>query len=239
MAQYFVDHPYIVVDQASEQSQRDYYVGKSFIFMQQMTEALSKEKLLTNMPATHKKVQDLADFYKNSKKQANGVMDSLKKNSKLFAQTDLFDTMKLRDYMKRHWEILFLQQNKKQEASSFGLQAYTWSIKNAIWSIQSIYSAKREELGTLSYKFNLNNQSTTKVSSDKAIDDILESVMHMMTIEYVSIKEEFQKNLKNDNEANLREEVINNIKDYLVDRDKLFNSNLQVSNNQDRENKTI
>lgn len=239
MAQYFLDHPYIIVDQGNEQNQRDYYVGKSFIFMQEMTEKLSQEKLVQQMPSTHAKVHALAKFYKQAKKQGQGVIDSLKKNSKLFAQKDIFNTMEMRDYMQRHWEVLFLQQNKKQEASSFGLQTYTWSIKNAIWTIQSIYSAKREELGTLAYKFNLNNHNTNKITADKAIDDILESMMHMMTIEYVSIKEEFQKNLKNDEEATLREEVINNIKQYLVDRDKLFNSTLQVANTEARAATTI
>jgi len=239
MGQYFIDHPYIIVDQSNEQKQRDYYVGKSFIFMQEMTDKLS-EKNLNNMPKTHAKVQALAKFYKQAKKQSNGVMNSLKSNSKLFAQKDVFDTMELRSYMQRHWEVLFLQQNKKQEASSFGLQAYTWSIKNALWSLQSVYSAKREELtNTLAYKFNLNNQNTGKIKSDKTIDDMLESMMHMMTLEYVSIKEEYQKNLKNDDEAILREQVINNMKQYLVERDELLNSTLQVANTEARAATTI
>lgn len=239
MGQYFLDHPYIIVDQSNEQKQRDYYVGKSFVFMQEMTNKLSK-KNLNDMPTTHEKVQALAQFYQQTKKQGNGVMGSLRQNSKLFAQKDVFDTMELRSYMQRHWEVLFLQQNKKQEASSFGLQAYTWSIKNAIWSLQSIYSAKREELlNTLAYKFNLNNQNTGKIKAEKDIDDLLESMMHMMTLEYVSIKEEYKKNLENDNEANLREQVINNIKEYLVERDKLINSTLQVANTDARAATTI
>lgn len=239
MAQYFLDHPYIIVDQANEQVQRDYYVGKSFVLMQEMTEKLSKKSLSSDMPTTHAKVQALAEFYKQSKKQGASVMDTLRQNSKLFAQKDIFNTKELRDYMHRHWEVLFLQQNKKQEASSFGLQTYTWSIKNAIWTIQSVISAKREELGTLAYKFNLNNQNTAKVKADKNVSDLLESMMHMMTLEYVSIKEEFSKNLKNDEEATLREEVINNIKEYLVDRDELFNSTLQVANTEARAATTI
>lgn len=233
MGQFFLDHPYIVVDEKNEQDQRDYYVGKSFIFMSEMTEKLSKRDN-TLIPVTHKKIKALAKFYKQSKIQGVSIVDSLKKNSKLFAQKDMFDTSELREYMENHWEVLFLQQNKKQEASSFALQTYTWSIKNAIWTMQSIYSAKREELNTLAFKFNLNNQNTGKVKAEKAIDDLLESMMHMLTMEYVSIKEEFSKNIKFDEESVLRERMIKNVKDYLVERDALFNSTLQVANSENR-----
>jgi hypothetical protein len=229
MGQFFLDHPYIVVDEKNEQDQRDYYVGKSFVFMNEMTEALSKRDS-TLVPVTHNKIKALSKFYKQSKIQGVSIIDSLKKNSKLFAQKDLFSTTELRDYMENHWEVLFLQQNKKQEASSFALQTYTWSIKNAIWTMQSIYSAKREELNTLAFKFNLNNQNTGKVKAEKEIDDLLESMMHMLTMEYVSIKEEFSKNIKFDEESVLREKMIKNVKDYLVERDALFNSTQQVAN---------
>lgn len=233
MGQFFLDHPYIVVDESNEQDKRDYYVGKSFVFMNEMTEKLSKRDASLT-PVTHKKVNALANFYKQSKIQGVSIIDSLKKNSKLFTQKDVFDTNELRSYMKNHWEVLFLQQNKKQEASSFGLQTYTWSIRNAIWTMQSIYSAKREEINTLAYKFNLNNQNTGKVKSSKEIDDLLESMMHMLTMEYVSIKEEFSKNIEFDEESILREKMIKNVKDYLVERDALFGSTLQVANSDNR-----
>lgn len=233
MSQFFLDHPFISVDQSNEQKQRDFYVGRAFIFMDEMTQELSKRDL-KDKPHTHKKVSALAKFYRQSRVHSTSIMDDLKNNSKLFRQADIFNTKEFRSYMKDHWEVLFLQQNKKQEASSFGLQTYTWSIKNAIWTMQSIYSAKREELNTLTYKFNLNNQNTSKVASDKSLDSLLESMMHMLTIEYVSIKQEFSNNLKYDEEAKLRENIINNVKDYLVERDKLFSTTMQVANTSSR-----
>jgi hypothetical protein len=163
----------------------------------------------------------------------------LKGNSKLFKQKDLFDTKKFRAYMQRHWEVLFLQQNKKQEASSFSLQTYDWSIKNALWTLQSIYSAKREDIGTMTYKFNLDNINTAKVKPSIEINELLESMMHMLTIEYVSIKEEFKNNMKNDEEAVLRETLINNEKNYLTQRDKLFKSTIQVSGSTDKATTSI
>ena len=227
LGQFFRDHPFIMVDQADEQSQKDYYVGRAFVFMKQMTDELKELKL--EEPLTHAKVTALAEKYESIHQSGDTVMESLKKNSKLFRQKDFFNTAELRDYMKRHWEVLFIQQNKKQEASSFSLQAYTWSIKNAIWILQSLYSTKRDELETLTYKFNLDNQNTDAVKPLAETNIQYESLMNMMTLEFVSIKEEIEKNLDNDNEASMRLSLIKNIKNFLNERDKLFNTKLQMA----------
>jgi hypothetical protein len=227
LGQFFRDHPYIMVDQSDEQSQRDYYVGRAFVFMKRMTDKLKKLEL--GNPLTHEKVQTLAARYEKIHKQGDSVMESLKMNSKLFTQNNFYDTSELRSYMKRHWEVLFIQQNKKQEASSFSLQAYTWSIKNAIWILQSLYSTKRDEIETLAYKFNLDNSNTDSVKADHLTSIHYESLMNMLTLEFVSIKEEIEKNLKNDNEAQLRITLINQVKDFLNERDKLFNTKLQMA----------
>ncbi len=238
MAQFFLDHPYMSVDEQNEQKERDYYVGRAFVFMDDLTTELSK-KNLSQTPLTHDKVKALAKFYRQSKVRRASVMKNLKSNSKLFASNDLFDTDSFRGYMKDHWEVLFLQQNKKQEASSFALQTYNWSIKNALWTLQSIYSAKREDINSMTYKFNLDNKGTSAITSNSETDELLEAMMHMLTIEYVSIKKEFQKNMKNDEEAVLRERLINNAKNYLSERDKLFNSTIQVAGTNDRATKQI
>jgi hypothetical protein len=238
MAQFFLDHPYMSVDEQNEQKERDYYVGRAFVFMDDLTTELSKKKLSAT-PITHEKVKALAKFYRQSKVRRGSILKNLKSNSKLFASNDLFDTDSFRSYMKNHWEVLFLQQNKKQEASSFSLQTYNFSIRNALWTLQSIYSAKREDINSMTYKFNLDNKGTTSITSNNDTDELLESMMHMLTIEYVSIKKEFQKNMKNDEEAILRERLINNEKDYLTERDKLFNSALQIAGTNDRATKQI
>lgn len=157
-------------------------------------------------------------------------METLARNTKLFRQQDIYDTDELRSNLQRHWEVLFLQQNKKQEASSFALQAYTWSVKNAIWIMQALYSAKRDELGTLTYKYNLDNQNTDKIGSDKSNDQLYESLMNMLVLEYVSISKEIANNLPNDTEGVQRKAVIENVKEYLNERDRLFNSKLKMAN---------
>ena len=221
MAQFFLDHPYISLDVQNEQKEKDYYVGRAFIFMDKITQKLAKQNLAST-PITHEKVKELASFYKKSRVETGEIVSNLQKNSKLFAGKNLFDTKKLRSYMKGHWEVLFLQQNKKEEASSFSLQTYDWSIRNALWTLQSIYSAKREDINGLTYKFNMDNKNTASIKSNTELNGLLESMMHMLTIEYVSIKEEIKNGLKNDEEAFLREQLISNEKNYLIERDNLF-----------------
>ena len=231
IARFFSDHPYMVVDQDDEQPLRDYYVGRAFIFMKRMTDKLSQMDL-TATPETHKKVMELASKYEKLRKQGDTVMDSLRKNSKVFAQNDVFDSEELRRSFKMQWEMLFLQQSKKQEAASFSLQTYTWSVKNAIWILQSVYSAKREELGSLTFKYNLDNHSTDGVKSDQRISELYESMMNMMVLEYVSIKKEIANNLKGDMESELRQAVIQNLQNFLEERDRLFNNGMKMADSE-------
>jgi hypothetical protein len=227
MAQFFIDYPYILVDQDMEQTQKNVYTGRAFVFMQKMTDTLSKDKTLS-IPATHKKIKQLADFYKKSKINAETTIERLEKNSALFASRDLYNSDKFRSYMKRHWEILFLQQNKKQEAASFGMQAYSASIKNAIWTIQALYSAKRDDHMVLSYKFNLDNQNTENSIPYQETSEEIEHLLHFIAFDYASIKKEFANNIKNDKEAMLRERLIGNIKEYVAQRDMLLQSTRTV-----------
>jgi len=227
MSQFFIDYPYILVDQSMEQTQKNAYTGRAFVFMQKMTDSLSQYENLAR-PDTHVMIKKLADFYKTSKIHGNTTMENLRKNSKLFASNDIFNTDKFRSYMKRHWEILLLQQNKKQEASSFGMQSYSASIKNAIWTIQSLYSTKKDDHMVLSYKFNLENQNTQETMPYAENNEMIENLLHFITFDYVSVKKEFSENLANDKEAQLREKLINNIQKYVIQRDALLNKNKKV-----------
>lgn len=221
MAQFFLDHPYIVVDQDNEQTERNYYVGRQFIFFNTMTDKLSK---YADLPKTHSQIKELAGKFKSAKLEGNSVLDTLKKNSKLFRQEDFFNTDEQRDYMRRQWEVMFLQQNKKQEAASFALQTYTWSIKNAIWIMQTFFSAKRSELALMNKKFKLSSGGGHHIRPRVGMDEYLENMFHNLAMEFISIRKEMAYTLKGDTEVKLRESVINNLKDYLIERDKLINN---------------
>jgi hypothetical protein len=223
MAQFLLDHPYMTMDMSEEQPEKDYYNGRAFIFMHQMTQELMNKNAKINIDEAYAQIESLAKFYDANKIATGNIVENLKKNSKVFKQNDIYDTDELRSYMKRHWEVLYLQTNKAQEASNHGLQAYVWSVRNAIWIFQSLISAKREELGTLSYKFNLSNQNTDTVVSDKNIDGLYESLLHMLVLEYTSIKKEIAEAVNEDSEVEDRRALIEEVKESLNQREKLFN----------------
>ncbi len=226
MGQFFLDHPYIVVDQDSEQPVRNYYTGRQFIFFKKMTDRLSEVSFIKNYPKTHEKIDKLADKFEDMKIEGNSVLDTLKKNSKLFQQKDLFSSDEHRDYMKRQWEVVYMQQLKKQEASSFSLQAYTWSIRNAMWLLQTIYSAKRSELWKHVNNHNLDNTTAPKISADHEMDEYFGNMFNNLVMEYVSIRKEMIHNLAGDSEGHFRENIINNVKAFLMERDALFKTNI-------------
>ncbi len=232
LGQFYIDYPFIVVDEKDEQTQRNYYLGRQFVFFQKITERLS-DLGIANSPKTHKNIEMLAEKFEKMKIEGSSVLDTLKKNSKVFQQKNYLSSDEHRDYMKRHWEVLFMQQNKKQEASSFSLQAYTWSIKNAMWLVQTIYSAKRSELWKLVGNYNLDNTAAPKNEADEIMNEYLANMFNNLVMEYVSVKKEMVENLPGDNEYILRENVINNIKAYLIERDKLFKTSVYASNDSD------
>lgn len=229
MGQFFIDYPYIVVDQDNEQTQKNYYLGRQFIFFEKMTEKLIDIGMADSL-TTYKNITKLAKHFKGLKAEGRNVLDTLKKNSKIFQQKNYLSSEEHREYMRRHWEILFMQQNKKQEASSFALQSYTWSIKNALWLLQTIYSAKRSELWKHLTNYNLNHTGIAKKKSSEEMNEYLENMFNNLVMEYVSIKKEIVENLPSDHEGRLRENVIRNIKSYLIERDQLFDHSDYVMN---------
>ncbi len=224
MGQYFLDHPYIVVDQDNEQPMRNYYSGRQFIFFEAMTEKIKKMGMAKS-PITHKNIEKLADKFSELKKDGHSVLGTLRKNSRIFQQRDLLSSAEHRAYMKRQWEVIFIQQSKKEVSSTFALQTYTWSIRNAMWLLQTIYSAKRSEISALTANYQLDT-NFDKNEPSEIMNEYLGNMFNNMVEEFVSIRREMLNNLHGDAEAKLREKVINNIKNYLEDRDKMYQSSI-------------
>lgn len=65
------------------------------------------------------------------------------------------------------------------------------------------------------------------------MNEYLANMFNNLVMEYVSVKKEMVENLPGDNEYILRENVINNIKTYLIERDKLFKTSVYASNDSD------
>lgn len=216
---FVLDHPYIMMDDAKEQTQRDYYVGRAFISLQEMTQKLARLNPSLKKPAEFRKIEKLAAEFKRVRKDGDSMLERLNANSPLFRQKNRFNGEELRSYMSRHWEVLFLLQNKAQEASNFGLQLYTWSVRNAIWIMQSLYSAKNRELALAFDRHGrLKKDVTEEVRRD--IEPLYESLFHMLNLEYVSIRPELGGRLGNDIDSKQRETIIGVLEDSLRDREK-------------------
>lgn len=222
LARFTLDQIYVMLDQDKEQKRNDYYVGRSFVFLQEMTQTLSWRYKDFKKPVGYERIEKLAQFYKNSRKDYGTVLKNLAANSDLFKQKDLFSTTEFRSYMKRQWEILFLQNAKAEEASNMGLNMYIWSVRNTVWVLQSIYATKRDELALL-IKRDVTGQLFSPeellVRSKAALQ--YETLFHNLVLEYVGIREEIMNRLGKDIESAQRKVVIENLKEFLSDREKL------------------
>jgi hypothetical protein len=134
--------------------------------------------------------------------------------------------------MKRQWEILYLQNSKAEEASNMGLNMYIWSVRNTVWILQSLYSAKREELSLLLQR-DISGKMLTpeEMLSRSKISMLYETLLHNLTLEYVGIREEIMNRLGKDIESQQRITVIENIKEFLGDREKLDNLGMVAEKN--------
>lgn len=224
MSRFILDQIYVMLDQDKEQKRNDYYVGRSFVFMEEMTDILSWRYKDFKKPEGFDKIKKLSEFYKNNRKEMGTVMKNLTANSDLFKQKNIYDTKEFRSYMKRQWEILYLQNSKAEEASNMGLNMYIWSVRNTVWILQSMFSAKRDELPMLVKRDSLGVQLTpAEMLTRSKISMLYETQFHNLTLEYVGIREEIMNRLGKDIESAQRMTVINNLKEFLSDREKLDN----------------
>ena len=232
MGRFMLDQIYVMLDQDKEQKRNDYYVGRSFVFMEEMTKILSWRYEKLKKPAGYEKIQKLAEFYEKSRKEHGTVLKNLQANSDLFKQKDILDTKEFRAYMKRQWEILYLQNSKAEEASNNGLNMYNWSVRNTVWILQTIYSAKREELALLIKRDSTGTLFTpAEMLGRSKISMMYETLFHNLTLEYVGIREEIMNRLGKDIESVQRMTVIENLKEFLSERDKLDNLGLAQNKN--------
>ena len=224
MGRFILDQIYVMLDQDKEQKRNDYYVGRSFIFMEEMTNILSWRYKNFKKPVGYDRIEKLSNFYKSNRQEMGTVLKNLTANSNLFKQKDPFDTKEFRSYIKRQWEILYLQNSKAEEASNMGLNMYIWSVRNTAWVLQSLYSAKREEM-TLLVKKDITGQmlSPTDTLSRSKISMLYETLIHNLTLEYVGLRNEINNHLPKDVESTQRMTVIENLKEFLSDREKLDN----------------
>lgn len=232
MGRFILDQIYVMLDQDKEQKRNDYYVGRAFVFMEEMTNVLSWRYQNFKKPEGFERIQKLAQFYKANRKETGSVLRNLTANSDLYKQKNILDTKEFRSYMKRQWEILYLQNSKAEEASNMGLNMYIWSVRNTVWILQSLYSAKREELSLLLQRDSSGKMLTPEeMLSRSKLSMLYETLLHNLTLEYVGIREEIMNRLGKDIESKQRMTVLENIKEFLGDREKLDNLGMVAEKN--------
>ncbi len=218
---FILDHPYTMMNDSQEQTQWDFYIGRSFVALEDMTKTLeSRSKSGLKRPEGFEKIEKIArDFDREFHATGLTLKERLKKRSLVFKSSDPTQTDTLRTFMKRQWEVLYLQQNRAQEASNNGLQMYIWSVRNTVWILQTLYAAKREELATVTAIQATPTQKAEALRTDRQ----LESLYHLMVTEFASIRKELEA-LPNDLEATQRKMLIASIEKSLSEREALLRS---------------
>ncbi len=223
LARFILDQPYVMLDQDNEQKRSDYYIGRAFVFMEEMTQTLSWRYPDFKKPHGFEKIHKMSEKYKSERKEQGNILANLKANSDLFRQKDNFSTAEFRSTMKRQWEVLYLQNSKVEEASNNGLNMYIWSVRNTIWCLQSMYSAKRQELELFFEREKAGQFDGAALTEIAKTEMIQETLFHNLVLEWVGVKEEIGSRLAKDIETVQRRIVIDNLKESLSDRAKLLN----------------
>ncbi len=221
MARFILDQPYVMLDQDREQRRSDYYVGRAFVFMEEMNKIMGWRYPDFKRPQGHEKITAAAAKYQKGRQEKGDILANLKANSDMFKQQDPFDTRQFRSHMKRQWEILYLQNAKAEEASNNGFNMYMWSVRNTVWALQSIYSAKRLEVDILlqrDLEGAVDGASTVELAK---IEGLYETLYHNLALEWVGIRNEIGERLPKDIENQQRRVVVENLREFLTDRAKL------------------
>lgn len=217
LGRFVSDQPYVILNKDNEQKQGDYYLGRVFVFYQKISNTI-----FANFPdiKKHKETELIiqkSKSYQQQRIEKGEVLSNLKSNSRLFNSDDFLDSEKFRQNFKRQWEVLYLQNAKAEEAANNGLNMYIWSIRNTIWLLQGIYSAKENELEIIA-KDQLTQDDKNELLKNNMI---YETLFHNLVYEYVSIRKELS-NLKNDIEYQQRVDIINNLMAFLNERNELL-----------------
>ena len=225
-----LDHPYILMDETGEQPAFLFYAGRGFLLLREMTRTLLQRHPDLALPEGYERILNHARRYELASRggmagdRPAGIRERLQSRSPVFSRQDPWDTRALRADLKRHWEVLYLLQNRAQEASNAGSQLYVWSVRTMVSLLQTFYSAKREEMALWSLAFKKNAKPALLHENPdwKRIDSQYEALLHQMMLEFVSIRKELGEELAGDIEAVQRKTLLDSIGNFLSEREALL-----------------
>lgn len=229
-ARYMADHLYVVLDASDEQKLSDFYFGRPFLSFLQMTKQLQAQHPTLPLPKEFDRISTLAQETQKLYKSGASVRERLEKNAFVFLahkggkKSEAWDSQKLRDQLKRQWEILYLLQNKAQEASNFGLQMYTWSIRNTVWGIEALSHLWYVEASILERHLLAKTPVSEQIDEWKKTqtenDGQTESIAHVLYTEYTSVRRELRGRLSHDIEFKQRETLLTELMNSIETREQ-------------------
>jgi len=192
------DHYYLVMDAGADHFYRDKFLGEALFLFSQLT---------TEMQVSHPNVvasDSLADIVK---------MSAQFEKAPRFDDGQNIDGSEYRQLMARQWEILFLLQNRAQEASNYGRMAYTESVRTSLFAIQNLFFAKMivlerifDDIATRS-----NNDNSAAILQGVPL---LKQAGHLIAADLASLAPELRYRLPNDTEYELRAQIIRDVQEF-------------------------
>ncbi len=219
------DHYYIVLDAANDHAYRNRYMGDAlFLFLemtQDMESGLSDDQKSTDTQGLLLLAQKFAPMQrKNRSAHSEDILTRISTEAPALANPEKLDDWAYRAPLLRQWEILFLLQNRAQEASNYGRMAYTESVRTTLFALQTFTAAKRYEIETLfSENAKAHYHQRTRLS-----ESLLENAYHLMFADLASLAPELHTRLPNDSEYEQRLVLISELRDTLRERDALISS---------------
>lgn len=194
MLRFILDHRYLILDPGSELGPSGQAARSAISIYSRMNDAILREHPTLPIPSESDEIVAIA-----SRDPA----------------TDLPNPPFNREERSRYWESLYLMQNRTQESSNAGLQAYWWSVRNTVSVIQMMLATRREEMLLLSLQPRPPSRERT------VFEDRYRSMLRLLDIEFHSIRPELSTTLPGDQEASYREGILIGIREFLVEREKL------------------
>jgi hypothetical protein len=202
------DHYYLVMDAGADHFYRDKYLGEAlFLFSQLTTEIQASNPNIAEAEA----ISNIAKMSTQFAKQPR------------FDDSQSIDGSEYRQLMTRQWEILFLLQNRAQEASNYGRMAYTESVRTSLFAIQNLFSAKTIILERI-FNINTGKDNTGKDNTGRDANEnstavlqampLFKQARHLIAADLASLAPELQYRLPNDTEYEMRTQIIRDIQDF-------------------------
>jgi hypothetical protein len=194
LLRFILDHRYIILDPDSELVDSGRQARFSLYLYSRITREITDKNPSLRHPA-----------------EAEIVLETARKNT----PAPWPEVPVLRDRRKRYWESLYLMQSRNQESSNAGLQAYWWSIRNTVSALQSMIAIRREELLLLSL------HPRPSPASRSALEERYRNLLHLMEVEFESLRPELTTSVPGDQEGQDRESLIRGIRNFLAERERL------------------